>query len=216
MRALPTALAVLLALYAVAARAEDMVAINPDGLMCRDPKALADFTAPNGSLKKGVMADPFSPTARRYMAACNSITGETVHVLTKRVNTSIVTYHGQTWYVPNIDFMTPAPDCIKDGTKLTMVGTIETAFARTDEVDPKKGYHYPRLTLDKPVCYLGNEEERAGRYVSLPTTSAAADTALTRMIGRHVTISGEVTSPETSDQPPDAMMMFDPAVTPIP
>ncbi len=215
MRMVPIALAVL-SLPAVAARAEDMVSINSNGLMCRNEKALADFTAPDGSLKKSTMAVPFSATSQRFMNECKDAIGVTVHVMTRRKNTSIVTYDGETWYVPNIDFFTPTPDCIKDGTKLTMTGTIESAFARTDEADAKKGYRYPRLTLDTPVCYLGNLAEKAGRYVSLPTTSAAGASALNNLVGRHVAISGELTSPDNGNQPPDPMMMFDPAVRPLP
>ena len=215
MHAAPIAFAVL-ALSAVAARAEDMAGINPNGLMCRDEKALADFTALDGSVKKGVTAAPSSPAFRRFQSACADIAGVTVHVVTKRTNTSIVTYNGQTWYVPNIDFMTPAADCIKAGDKLTMTGTVESAFKRTDEADPKKGYRYPRLVLDKPVCYLGDVAQKDGRHVSLVATSAPRAAALDKMIGRHLAITGQVTSPDFATQPPDAMMMSDPAVEPAP
>ena len=214
MRVVLVALAIL-PLSAGASHAEDMVATNPEGIMCRDAKVLADSTAPDGSAKKSVMIDPFSATARRFMASCKDAgSGMTVHVVTKRKNTSIVTYNGETWYVPNIDFMTPMAGCIKDGRTVTLTGRIESAFARTDEVDSKKGYHYPRLTLDTPVCYLGNQAEKAGRYISLPATSVKAAAALNKMIGQHVTISGMLTSPDTTNQPPDNMMMFDPTVEP--
>ena len=213
MRALMIALAVAV-LPPAAARAEDIVGINPNGIMCRDEKALAEFTAPNGSEKPGIMANSFSPTAKRFMTSCQGIGGATVHVVTRRNNTSIVTYNGQTWYVPNIDFMTPTPDCIKEGTKLTMVGKIETGFKQTDEVDPKKGYRYPRLTLDKPVCFLGNQSVAAGRYISLVGSGAGAFQTLMKAVGQHVAVTGQIDSPDNGNQPPDAMVMFDPVVKP--
>ena len=206
------------ALISVTARAEDMVGTNPTGIMCRDEKALADFAGPDGSVKRSVIADPRSAIFRRYEDACSGpgSGGITVHVLTKRTKTSIVTYNGQTWYVPNIDFMTPTPDCIKEGTRLTMVGKIGTGFKQTDEIDPKKGFRYPRLTLDQPVCYLGNTAEKAGRYVSLVGNGADAFKVLMKMVGQHVAVTGEVGSPDNGNQPPDAMMIFDPVVRPTP
>ena len=212
MRAVPIAVAALV-LSAATARAEDMVLTNQQGIMCRDEKSLADFTALDGTMKPTVMADPTSAMANRFRTACRDA-GDSVHVITKRKNTSIVTFEGATWYVPNIDFMTPTPDCIKEGTKLTMVGKIETGFKQTDEVDPKKGYRYPRLTLDRPVCFLGNRSEAAGRYVSLVGNGAGASQTLMKEVGQHVAVSGQIDSPDNGNQPPDAMMMFDPVVKP--
>ena len=210
MRAVPIALAALV-LCAVSARAEDMVATNQQGIMCRDEKSLADFTGPDGAVKKSVMAVPFSAMSKAFMTACKDAESP-VHVVARRNNTSIVTYNGQTWYVPNIDYMTPTPDCIKAGTRLTMIGKMETGFKQTDEIDPKKGYRYPRLTLDKPVCYLGNVAEKEGRYVSLVGNGADAYKALMKMMGHHIAVTGQVDSPDNLNQPPDNMMMFDPVV----
>ena len=57
-----------LALFALpaAARAEEMLVKIQDGLMCRDEKSLADFTANDGTLKPSVMAVPFSDTSKRF------------------------------------------------------------------------------------------------------------------------------------------------------
>ena len=191
-----------------------MVASNPDGIMGRNTKALADFTAPDGLVKKSVIAEACSDISRRFGTSCRNAGAITVHVITRRKNTSVVAYRGETWYVPNIDVMTPTADCLKDGQRVAMTGRIESAFAQMDEVDPKKGYHYPRLTLDAPVCYLGNEAEKAGRHISLVATSDVGITLLSRMVGQHVTISGVLTGPDTGNQPPDNMMMLDPVVRP--
>jgi hypothetical protein len=102
MRALPIAFAAL-ALSAATARAEDMVSVNPQGIMCRDEKSLADFTAPNGGAKAEVLAHPLSAAGNRFRTACRDL-GSPVHVVTTRKNTSIVTFEGATWYVPNIDY----------------------------------------------------------------------------------------------------------------
>ena len=215
MRAVPIAVAIL-ALCAVSAHAEDMVNTNMSAIMCRNEKALADFSGNDGSEKPGIMRDPFSATAKMFMSACKNTGGITVHVVSKRNNTSIVTYNGETWYVANVAFMTPTPDCIREGANVTLTGKIETGFHRTDEEDPKKGFRYPRLTLDQPVCYVGNMSEKAGRYVSLVGTSSAAYAALMKMIGRHATVSGSIGSPDNGNQPPDPMMIFDPAVKAAP
>ena len=45
-------------------------------------------------------------------------------------------------------------------------------------------------------------------------TSDAGVALLSRMAGRHVTISGVLTSPDTGNQRPDNMMMLDPVVKP--
>ena len=204
------------ALVSAAAHAEEMVNINMSGVMCRNEQALAEFSGNDGSEKPGVFKDPSSATARAFMKACRNTGGMTVHVITKRKNTSIVTYNGETWFVANIAFMTPTPDCIKEGTKLTMMGKIETGFQQTDEVDPKKGFRYPRLSLDQPVCYIGNVSEKAGRYVSLVGNGQAGFTTLMKMVGQHVIVAGQVDSPDNGNQPPDPMMMFDPVVKPAP
>ena len=203
------------ALISITARAEDMVLANQLGIMCRDEKSLADFTAPDGSTKKSVMSDAFSAIANSFRTSCRD-GGSPAHVVTKRKNTSIVTFQGATWYVPNVAYMTPTPDCIKDGTRLTMLGKIETGFKQTDEVDPKKGFRYPRLTLDRPICYLGNVAEKEGRYVSLVGNGADAFKVLMKMVGQHVAVTGQVDSPDNGNQPPDNMMMFDPVVRPAP
>jgi hypothetical protein len=212
MRAVPIAFAVL-ALSTVAGHAEDMTLTNQQGIMCRDEKSLADFTAPDGTMKNTVMANPASAVANRFRTACRDA-GDTVHVVTKRKNTSIVTFEGATWYVPNIDYMTPGADCIKEGSRVSFTGTVEPAFHRTDEDDPKKGLHYARLTLDKPVCYIGNLSEKDGRHVALLGGSMDAAKKLLAMAGKHITVTGEVGSPDNGNQPSDAMMIFDPVVKP--
>jgi hypothetical protein len=93
-----------------------------------------------------------------------------VHVVSKRHNTSIVTYDNQTWYVANIDFMTLGSDCLKDGQHVTLTGHIQIATGQMP--DEKTNYDYPRLTLDKPVSYLGMFSEKNGRYVSLTLDDA--------------------------------------------
>ena len=203
---------VALALSTVVAHAEDMVATNADGIMCRDAKSLAAFTAHDGAVKPTVMANPFSAIAKRFMTNCKDSGALTVHVIAMRKNTSIVTYNGGTWYVPNIDFFIPPPNCLKDGEHVTMTGKVESAFAPTDETNAKIGYHYPRLTLDRPVCFLGNEGEPAGRYVSLVGTSNAGSEPYIRLIGQHVQVTGVLTTPDNAHQPPDNMIMFDPVV----
>ncbi len=215
MRALLIASAIL-ALSVGSAHAEDMVNTNFAGIMCRNEKALADYSANDGSAKPSVTRDPSSATARAFMNACKTADGATVHVISKRNNTSIVTYKGETWYVPNVAFMTPSSDCIREGANVTMTGKIETGFQQTDEVDPKKGFRYPRLTLDQPVCYVGNMSEKAGRYVSLVGNGLGAYGALMKLVGRHAMVSGSIGSPDNGNQPPDAMMIFDPVVKPIP
>ena len=203
------------ALISVTARAEDMVA-GKDGLMCRNEKALADLTAPNGSAKPSAHQDVFSSDGKEFTANCKDLSGETVHVITKRKNTSIVTYNGETWYVPNIDFFTPGPSCVREESNVTMTGIVESAFYAQDDTNPTKGYHYPHLKLDKPVCYVGNLSDMAARYISLVGTKPGADAALMKLVGRRVTVSGSVGSPNTGSQPPDTMMIFDPVVRPAP
>ncbi len=215
MRAFAIAAAVLLA-WTGRAVAEQMIgaphARNGTGLMCRDERALADLTAPDG----GINFDrdrPGSAPAREYAASCQQVTGgEEVTVVARRRNTSVVTYQGQTWFVPNIDFMIPGPGCIRPGTRVTLTGTVEQGFKQTDEEDPRKGTRYPRLALDKPVCFLGNVAPPSDRYVSLLGDSQQAYGAIAGMVGRRVSVSGTLETPDNGNQPPDNMMMFAPAM----
>lgn len=217
MRACGVAAGLLLA-WTASATAEQMIGAPPkrDGLMCRSEKALAELTAPDGGVDFD-MDKPDSPAGRHYAASCQHVMGgEEVTVVTRRRNTSIVTFQGQTWYVPNIDFMIPGPGCLKPGAKVTVTGTIEQGFKRTDEVDPRKGYRYPRLALDRPVCFLGNAARNQDRTVSLLGDSEKASVDIAGMVGRHVTISGVLDTPDNGNQPPDNMMMFAPAIRPAP
>lgn len=217
MRTLSMAAALLLTCTAPAA-AEQMIGAPPkrEGLMCRSEKALAELTAPDGGVDFD-MDKPDSPAGRHYAASCQHVMGgEEVTVVTRRRNTSIVTFQGQTWYVPNIDFMIPGPGCLKPGARVTLTGTIGQGFKRTDEVDPGKGYRYPRLVLDRPVCFLGNAARNQDRFVSLLGDSRAASADIAGMVGRHVAISGVLDTPDNDNQPPDNMMMFAPAIRPAP
>ena len=75
MRALATATALLLAWMAHAA-AEQMIgaphARDGNGLMCRDERALADLTAPDGGVNFD-RARPDSPAGREYAASCQPV-----------------------------------------------------------------------------------------------------------------------------------------------
>ena len=213
MRAVPIAVA-LLTLSAVGAHAEDMVGSNPSGIMCKDEKALAAIAGPDGAEKPSVMKDPYSPVNKPLTLSCTAVSGATVHVVSKRKNTSIVTYNGQTYYVPNIDFFTPTADCIKEGASVTMAGKIALGFKQTEEGNPKIGHSYPRLELDKPVCFLGNIPEEHSRYVALLADTDPDIRKLMHSVGQHVTITGKLESPDNGNQPPDAMMMFSPVIKP--
>ncbi len=203
---------VCLVLSATAARAEDMILTNKQGIMCRDEKSLADFTALDGSVKRTVTADPTSADANRFRTACRD-GGNTVQVIMRRRNTSIVTFEGATWYVPNIAYLPSASSCVKEGTTITVAGVIAIGF-----YDPDNGtmrpYHYPYLKLDKPVCYEGDHPDKAVRTISLFGEKRGADAAMMKMAGRRATVSGEVGEPDTGSWPPDPMMMNNAVVKP--
>ena len=213
---LPTLAAVALLALPAVAKAEEMLVRVQDGLMCRDEKSLADFTANDGTLKPSVMAVPFSATSKRFMTSCQGAAGP-VQLVSRRTNTSVVTYRNQTWYVPNQDYMTPTSDCLKDGAHVTFTGTIGTGVHYDGENDTR-GSRYPRLILDKPVCYLGNYADPAAKLMSLvPLDRVQTEfPRLMGMVGRHVTASGTINDPDNGHQPQDLMMMFDPVVRPAP
>lgn len=210
MRAFLIALAV--AAVSTTAHAEDMLLRNPLGIMCRDENSLADFSGNDGAVKKGVTDVFSSPAARRFGSACQS-GGSPVHVVSKRRNTSIVTYEGQTWYVPNVAYMTPTPDCLREGAHVSFSGTVGTGMA-TFSADDERKYPYPRLVLDKPVCFIGNYADSAAMYMSLvPTTTKADFTRLMGMVGKRVTATGTLDTPDNIHKPPDLMLMYNPVIT---
>ena len=130
----------------------------------------------------------------------------------KRPNTSIVTYAGSTWYVANIDFMTPAPDCIHDGTSVTLTGRLTRATEAPGPDVIRPGYVYDLVLLDRAVCFLGNLPEPHGTRVALVATRDGVERTLARFSGKHVVVSGVLTSPDNGDQPPESMLIFDPTL----
>lgn len=212
MRAVPVAIAIL-ALSAGATRAEDMIA-GKDGLMCRTEMALADLTTPSGSAKPSVHQDISSSEGKDSIANCRDLSGETVHVVTKRRNTSIVTLNGETWYVANINFFRPSAKCLREGAAVTVTGVIERRYYDPDN-GATKPYYYSQMKLDKPVCYVADRQSTmAADIVSLVGTSRGANAALLKTVGKHVTVSGTVESPQSGNSPPDPMMINDPVIRP--
>ncbi len=210
---------VVFALTAHPSRAEQLIG-KPDGLMCRDPKALADLTLPDGRSR----ADQphATPAQQAEAAACIPSMGAIVDVVTRRHNTTIVTIQEgsrglTTWYAPNIDFVRRPPGCIADEARVTLTGRIELHHQDANPDTNQPAYDYPRLHLDRPVCFLGRILVLAeGTDVSLPTTTKAGNPALMAQIGHHVTIDGNLGNPDSPHQPPDPMMMFDPVVRSAP
>ena len=185
---------------------------NKNAVTCRDAKSLAALTAPDGQLRP---LPPFDrgPLTAELVNNCKDLpTGSRLTVINRRHNTSIVTIDGHNWYLANIDVMTPGPECLGEGARVSARGRIEygTAVSVRDETTR---YRYVRLRLDAPLCWAGDDgASPAAQTISLPSTSEAGARQLTALVGRHVTATGTVTSPETGNQPPDAMMMFDPVI----
>jgi hypothetical protein len=192
--------------------AQTMLPTTDLGVRCTDEKALALVTTPDGTAKR--MAQVLgSPEGNAFEKYCkNAMSGEAVTLVSRRKNTSVVTLNGQTWYVPNIDYMTVMKSCIKRGARQTLLGRVVQGTASSEDDHPSKTYQYARLQLDKPVCFIGNLAIQHDEFVSLPTTTDSATQAVSNLQGQHVQITGTLESPDTMFQPPDNMMMFDPAI----
>ena len=203
------------AIAAAQARAAVVVPLEGrNAVMCRDPKSLADLTAPDGQVRA---LPPFDrgPLTAELVNNCKDLpTGSRLTVVSRRHNTSIVTMDGQTWYLANIDVMTPGPACLGEGARISAAGRIEygTAVSIRDETTR---YRYIRLRLDTPLCWAGDDGASPAEHtISLPSSSDDASRQLKAMVGRHVTATGVVASPDNGNQPPDVMMMFDPVIGP--
>lgn len=112
-----------------------------------------------------------------------------------------------------------AQRCFSESAVTSLAGTISMASGRgpasqgNNPAHDRK-YHYPLLTLDKPVC-LDSEfgDVPAGRTVAL----AFATGNLPRgMVGAHVSAFGKLVHREHASQPPQALIMFDPVLRRIP
>jgi hypothetical protein len=192
--------------------AETMISTTNNGLRCTDEKALASLTAPDGSVKD-VARVPNTTAFQTFEKYCKRVpAGDAVNVVSRRKNTSIVTADGRTWFIPNIDYMTPGPTCMHSGERQTLTGQMVEGIQRTDESDPSKVMRYARLQLDSPVCFIGNVAEPQGRYVSITTTSESGAEIIQSLKGAHVQITGTLDTPATSNEPPDNMTMMDPQI----
>ena len=210
---------VIFAFMMTPASAEQLIG-NPDGLMCRDPKALADLTLPDGRSRADLPGA--TPAQQAEAAACSPSLGVMVDVVKRRRNTTIVTTAGgprglTTWYAPNIDFVTRPLQCIADDARVTLAGRIELHHQGADPDANQAAYDYPRLHLDRPVCFLGRDfAVAAGTAISLPTTTNTGSQTLMAQVGHHVTVEGHLDNPDSPHQPQDLLMMLDPVVRPTP
>ena len=95
------------------AKADDLIAQHP-GLMCSDPKGLAQLTMPDGSSKLKTGRATRADQETSFVSQCLDIPlGARMPMGDRHRNTSEVYYQGsngpQVYTVPNIDFSEPLP-----------------------------------------------------------------------------------------------------------
>ena len=108
-------LSATLSLLAAPALADEMVDMRP-GLMCVSPESLAKLTLPDGSSRTARAGATAEDLRIKDAGGCIDIPpGAKVLVMTKRRNTSIVSFNAdvgkgvETFIVPNIDFADGSP-----------------------------------------------------------------------------------------------------------
>ena len=113
MRALGWPIVAVLIVMTGSAKAEDLLAERP-GLMCSDPKGLAQLTMPDGSSKLKTGRATKADQEMAFVSQCTDIPiGARMPMGDRHHQTSRVYYQGsngpQIYTVPNIDFSEPVP-----------------------------------------------------------------------------------------------------------
>lgn len=113
MKSLGWPMVAMLVVMAGGARAEDVIAQRP-GLMCNDPKGLAQLTMPDGSSKLKTSRVTKADHEMALVSQCTDIPlGARMPMGDRHHQTSDVYYEGsdgpKVYIVPNIDFSDPVP-----------------------------------------------------------------------------------------------------------
>jgi len=102
--------------------------------------------------------------------------------------------------------------CFSEDEPIVVSGRV--ALARATSADARHPYTYAVLQLDHPLCYRSQEMGDAprARVMALVADPGTPLSDPIRLAGRHVTLSGRVMHKITADQPPQTLMLFEPAL----
>jgi hypothetical protein len=103
-----------------------------------------------------------------------------------------------------------AASCHTENDKVALSGIIEVRTGTV--IDKNTPYKYAILRLDRPTCY------RSSEFGSVPRSDIVAilprDTGPLSMpwklVGKHVTLTGELEHSVTATQPPEKLLLFEP------
>jgi hypothetical protein len=99
--------------------------------------------------------------------------------------------------------------CYGENDQATLVGVVAL---RTDH---RAGHNvrYPVLKLDEPVCYRSRTFGDAPAEIRVAVVPTHGDLRrFDRLSGHHVTLRGALSRKVTADQPPETLLLFDPAI----
>ena len=93
--------------------------------------------------------------------------------------------------------------CHADGERMTLSGRITYRTVPPNAEDGLPGFHYARMTLDRPVCVLdgGFGAVPAGRTVAIVPEGVHPELR----DGTHASLTGRLIHKETANEPPEAL-----------
>ncbi len=102
--------------------------------------------------------------------------------------------------------------CLSEDEPIVVSGKV--ALAQGTSARTRRPYTYAVLNLDHPLCYRSREMGDApkARVLALVADSGSPLGDPNRLAGRHLTLSGRVMHKITADQPPQTLMLFEPAL----
>jgi hypothetical protein len=99
--------------------------------------------------------------------------------------------------VPSVSF---AQQCYTDGQSVTLTGRVQMKIIPPGPDSPPHGWKYPLLTLPATICLTSE----TGNKITTRTIGILASHTKT---GAHVTLHGEIGSPQTGHEPPEDLLL---------